>query len=107
MRLAVSGGVKPLSLDRVRFAVGADQRRGTAWLVEQVSDLAQIADAPLAQQRVHVGVRQPGAGQFPLLELAAGDEDAGRMVDQADGPAVAAQDRDDAMRDEEGDQRNR
>jgi len=41
------------------------------------------------------------------LQLATGDEDTGRMVDQADDPAVPAADRDDAMRDQEGDQRDR
>jgi len=41
------------------------------------------------------------------LELAAGDQDPGRMVDHADDPAVPAADRDEAMRDQEGDQRNR
>jgi hypothetical protein len=61
----------------------------------------------LAQQRVHVGGRQPGTRQLPCLELAAGDQDPGRMVDQADDPAVPAADRDDAVRDQEGDQRDR
>jgi len=61
----------------------------------------------LAQQRVHVRGRQPGPGQLLSLELAAGDQDPGRMVDQADDPAVPAADRDHAMRHQESDQRDR
>ena len=60
--------------------------------------MAEIVGAVLAQQRVYVLCRQPGTGQLPVLELATGDEDPGRMVDQADDPAVPAADRDDAMR---------
>jgi hypothetical protein len=87
--------------------VGPDQRHGAACLVKQVSDLAEIASAVLAQQRVHVRDRQPGTGQLPFLELATGDEDTGRMVDQAGAPAVPAEDRNDAMGDQECDQCDR
>jgi hypothetical protein len=69
--------------------------------------LAEIVDAVLAQQRVHVRDGEPGAGQFLSSELAVGDQDPGRMVDQAGDPAVPTADRNSAMRDQEGDQRDR
>src|SRR6266496_5912250 len=49
--VAVSGGRKPIAHQRARFTVDADQRCCTAGLIEQVPDLAKIADALLAQQR--------------------------------------------------------
>jgi hypothetical protein len=52
MRSAVSGNVKPVPRQRARFAVGADQRHGTACLVEQVSDLAEIATTRCATRKV-------------------------------------------------------
>jgi hypothetical protein len=48
----------------------------------------------LAQQCVHVLGCQPCTGQFPPLQFATGDEDTGRVVDQAHDPAVPAEDRD-------------
>ena len=108
MRLRdVSRSVNPVPDQRAGFAAGADHRDGTTWLVEQVSDLAKVVDAVLAQQRIHVRVRQPGAGQLSSMELAAGGQDTGRMVDEADEPSVPAQDRDKAVRGQEGEQRDR
>jgi hypothetical protein len=56
--------LEPVGHQRARFAVGADHGHAAAGLVEQVADLAEIADAVLAQQRVHVRGRQPGPGQL-------------------------------------------
>lgn len=62
--VAVSGGRKPIAHQRARFTVDADQRGCTAGLIEQVPDLAKIADALLAQQRVHVRGGQAGPGKL-------------------------------------------
>ena len=59
-QVAISGGRKPIAHQRARFTVDADQRGCTAGLIEQVPDLAKIADALLAQQRVHVRGGQAG-----------------------------------------------
>ena len=56
------GGIrrrKAVTHQRAGLAVRADQRRRPAGLVEQVTDLAEIVHALLAQQRVHVRGRQP------------------------------------------------
>jgi len=86
--VAVSGGRKPIAHQRARFTVDADQRCCTAGLIEQVPDLAKIADALLAQQRVHVRGGQAGPGKFTILDLASGDKDPGRMVNDAGDPAM-------------------
>jgi len=88
------------------LAAGVEQRHGAARLVEQVADLAEVGDTFLAQQRVDVCGRQSGSGQFPALELAASHEYAGWVIDEPDGAAVSAENRDDAMGDQEGDQRD-
>ena len=62
--VAVSGGRKRIADQRARFTVDADQRCCTAGLIEQVPDLAKVADALLAQQRVHVRGGQAGPGKF-------------------------------------------
>ena len=86
--VAVSGGRKPVAHQRAGFTVDADQRCCAAGLIEQVPDLAKIADALLAQQRVHVRGGQAGPGKFTILDLASGDKDPGRMVNDAGDPAV-------------------
>ena len=103
--VAVSGGRKPIAHQRARFTVDADQRCCTAGLIEQVPDLAKIADALLAQQRVHVRGGQAGPGKFTILDLASGDKDPGRMVDDAGDPAMPPGERHKAVHDQEGDQR--
>src|SRR5579871_1583688 len=65
VRSPVSASVKPVLHQRARFAVGADHRHGTACLVEQVSDLAEIVGAVLAQQRVHVFAVSPARASPP------------------------------------------
>ena len=86
--VAVSGGREPIAHQRARFTVDADQRCCAAGLIEQVPDLAKIADALLAQQRVDVRGGQAGPGKFTILDLASGDKDPGRMVNDAGDPAV-------------------
>jgi hypothetical protein len=105
--VAVSGGRKPIAQQRARFTVNADQRCCTARLIEQVPDLAKIADALLAQQRVHVRGGQAGPGKFTILDLASGDKDPGRMVNDACDPAMPPGERHKAVRDQEGDKRDR
>ena len=105
--VAVSGGRKPIAHQRARFTVDADQRGCTAGLIEQVPDLAKIADALLAQQRVHVRGGQAGPGKFTILDLASGDKDPGRVVNDAGDPAVPPGERDQAVHDQEGNQRYR
>ncbi len=61
----------------------------------------------LSQQRVYVLVCQSGARQLAFLEFAADGEDTGRMVDHPGHPAVPTADRDEAMCDQQGDQRHR
>jgi hypothetical protein len=51
--------LEPIGHQRARFVVGADHGHAAACLVEQVADLAEIADAVLAQQRVPVRGRRP------------------------------------------------
>ena len=60
--IAISGSEKPVAHQRARLTVRADQRRRAAGLIQQVSDLTEIVHALLAQQRVHVRVRQTGPG---------------------------------------------
>jgi hypothetical protein len=103
----VSGGRKPIAHQRARFTVDADQRGCTAGLVEQVADLAKIADALLAQQRVHVRCGQAGPGKFTILDLASGDKDPGRMVNDAGDPAMPTGERHKAVHGQEGDKRDR
>ena len=105
--VAVSGGRKPIAHQRARFTVDADQRCCTAGLIEQVPDLAKIADALLAQQRVHVRGGQAGPGKFTILDLASGDKDPGRMVNDAGDPAMPPGERHKAVHDQEGDKRDR
>jgi hypothetical protein len=105
--VAVSGGRKPIAHQRARFTVDADQRGCTAGLIEQVPDLAKIADALLAQQRVHVRGGQAGPGKFTILDLASGDKDPGRMVNDAGDPAMPPGERHKAVHDQEGDKRDR
>jgi len=105
--VVVSGGRKPIAHQRARFAVDADQRGCTAGLIEQVPDLAKISDALLAQQRVHVRGGQTGAGKFTILDLASGDQDPWRMVDDAGDPAMPPGECHKAVHDQEGDKRNR
>ena len=105
--IAVSGGEKPVAHQRAGFAVGADQRCRAAGLIQQVSDLAKIVHALLAQQRVHVRGRQAGPGKFTILHVAPGDQDAGRMVNDPCDPAVPPSERDKAVHDQEGDQSER
>jgi hypothetical protein len=105
--VAVSGGRKPIAHQRARFTVDGDQRCCTAGLIEQVPDLAKIADALLAQQRVHVRGGQAGPGKFTILDLASGDKDPGRMVNDAGDPAMPPGERHKAVHDQEGDKRDR
>jgi hypothetical protein len=105
--VAVSGGRKPVAHQRAGFTAGTDQRCCAAGLIEQVPDLAKIADALLAQQRVHVRRGQAGPGKFTPLDLAAGDKDPGRMVNDAGDPAVPPGERDKAVHDQEGDKGDR
>jgi len=105
--VAVSGGREPIAHQRARFTVDADQRCCTAGLIEQVPDLAKIADALLAQQRVHVRGGQAGPGKFTILDLASGDKDPGRMVNDAGDPAMPPGERHKAVHDQEGDKRDR
>jgi hypothetical protein len=105
--VAVSGGRKPIAHQRARFTVDADQRGCTAGLIEQVPDLAKIADALLAQQRVHVRGGRAGPGKFTILDLASGDKDPGRMVNDAGDPAMPPGERHKAVHDQEGDKRDR
>lgn len=105
--VAVSGGRKPVSHQRARFTVDADQRCCTAGLIEQVPDLSKIADALLAQQRVHVRDGQAGPGKFTILDLASGDKDPGRMVNDAGDPAMPPGERHKPVHDQEGDKRDR
>jgi len=106
-QVAVSGGGKPIAHQRARLTVDADQRCCTAGLIEQVPDLAKIADALLAQQRVHVRGGQAGPGKFTILDLASGDKDPGRMVNDAGDPAMPPDECHKAVHDQEGDKRNR
>ena len=53
-RSAEAGSVKCFPLQWPRFAIGIDMRHSTTWLIEQVPDLAEIADTVLAQQRIYV-----------------------------------------------------
>jgi hypothetical protein len=103
---AVSGGGKPVAHQRAGLAVHADQRRRAAGLIQQVTDLTEIVHTLLAQQRVHVR-RQAGPAEFTVLYLAPGDQDPGRMVNEAGYPVVPPGERDEAVRDQEGDQRYR
>ena len=105
--VAVSGGRKPVAHQRAGFTVDADQRCRAADLIEQVPDLAKIADPLLAQQRVHVRGGQAGPGKFTILDLAFGHKDPGRMVNDAGYPAVPPGERDKAVHDQEGDKRDR
>lgn len=105
--VAVSGGRKLVAHQRAGFTVDADQRCCAAGLIEQVPDLAKIVDALLAQQSVHVRGGQAGPGKFTILDLASGDQDPGRMVDDAGDPAMPPGERDEAVRDQEGDKRDR
>jgi len=105
--VAVSGGRKPVAHQRAGFTVDADQRCRAAGLIEQVPDLAKIADPLLAQQRVHVRGGQAGPGKFTILDLASGDQDPGRMVNDAGDPAMPPGERHKAVHDQEGDKRDR
>ena len=105
--VAVSGGRKPIAHQRARFTVDADQRGCTAGLIEQVPDLAKIADALLAQQCVDVRDGKASPGKFTILDLASGDKDPGRMVNDAGDPAVPPGERDQPVHDQQGDQRDR
>jgi hypothetical protein len=105
--MAVSGGGKPVAHQRAGLGVRADQRRRAAGLVEQVADLAEIVHAVLAQQREHVRGRQAGPAEFTVLYLASGDQDPGQMVNESGHPVVPPGERDEAVRDQEGDQRDR
>jgi hypothetical protein len=105
--IAVSGGEKPVAHQRARLTVGAYHRCHAAGLIQQVPDLAKIVHALLAQQRVQVRGRQAGPGKFAVLYLAVGDQDTGRMVNDAGDPAVPPGERDEAVHDQEGDQRDR
>ena len=98
--VAVSGCGKPVTHKRAGLTVGADQRRGAAGLVEQVADLPEVVHALLAQQRVHVRGRQAGPAKFTVLHLAPGNQDPGRMVNDAGHPAVPPGERDEAVRDQ-------
>ena len=106
-QVAISGGRKPIAHQRARFTVDADQRGCTAGLIEQVPDLAKIADALLAQQRVHVRGGQAGPGKFTILDLASGDKDPGRMVNEAGDPAMPPGECHKAVHDQQGDKRDR
>ncbi len=105
--VAVSGGRKPVAHQRARFTVDADQGCCAAGLIKQVPDLAKIADALLAQQCVHVRGGKAGPGKFTILDLASGDKDPGRMVNDTGDPAVPPSERDKAVRDQEGDKGDR
>jgi hypothetical protein len=105
--IAVSRGEKPVAHQGARLTVGAYHRCHAAALIQQVPDLAKIVHALLAQQRVQVRGRQAGPGKFTILYLALGDQDTGRMVNDAGDPAVPPGERDKAVHDQEGDQRDR
>ena len=105
--IAVSGGEKPVAHQRARLTVGAYHRCHAAGLIQQVPDLAKVVHALLAQQRAQVRGRQADPGKFAVLYLALGDQDTGRMVDDAGDPAVPPGERDEAVHDQEGDQRDR
>lgn len=105
--IAVSGGEKPVAHQRARLTVGAYHRCHAPGLVRQVPDLAKVVHALLAQQRVQVRGCQAGPGKFAVLYLALGDQDTGRMVNDAGDPAVLPGERDEAVHDQEGDQRDR
>ncbi len=105
--IAVSGGEKPVAHQRARLTVGAYHRCHAAGLIQQVPDLAKVVHALPAQRRVQVRGRQAGPGKFTILYLALGDQDTGRMVDDAGDPAVPPGEHDKAVHDQERDQRDR
>ena len=105
--IAIPGGGKRVAHQRARFTVGAEQRRHAAGLVQQVPDLAKVVHAMLAQQRVHVRGCQAGPAKFTSLYLAPGDQDPGRMVNEAGDPAMPPGERHKAVHDQEGDKRDR
>ena len=105
--MAISGGEKPVAHQWPGLIIDADQRGRAAGLIQQVPDLAKIVHALLAQQRVYVRVCQAGPGKFTILYLAPGDQDPGRVVDDAGDPAVPPGERNEAVHDQEGDQCDR
>ncbi len=66
----------------------------------------KVVHAVLAQQRVHVRGGQAGPAKFTILYLALGHKNSGRMVNDAGHPVVPSGERDEAVCDQEGDQRD-